>query len=93
MPSDRTRTLLATVGIGVLLWILPPPLSITSQAWHLFAIFVATMTGIILQPLPSGAVALAALGTCVLTNTLPFQTAFSAFGPPQSSVTSSSSVC
>lgn len=36
--------------------------------------------GIVLQPLPSGAVALAALGATVLTNTLSFQAAFASFG-------------
>ncbi|KAI7733082.1 hypothetical protein M8C21_033487 [Ambrosia artemisiifolia] len=38
--------------------------------------------GIITQPLPLGAVALLGLGACVLTKTLTFAAAFSAFGDP-----------
>lgn len=51
-------------------------------AWQLLAIFLATIVGIITQPLPLGAVALMGLGACVLTKTLTFAAAFSAFGDP-----------
>ena len=133
--NSRATLLSLIVAVVVVLWWLPIPWGITQQAWHLFAIFVATMgellslccpliyrirhirpahlllefydskrrdllvlpvyaadtaakslrcrwcaAGIIAQPLPSGAVALIALGATVLTKTLPFSAAFAAFG-------------
>ena len=50
-----------------------------AQAWHLLAIFVATIVGIVTQPLPLGAVAMLGLGAAQLTKVLTFSQAFSAF--------------
>jgi anion transporter len=55
---------------------------VARNAWQLLAIFLATIVGIITQPLPLGAVALLGLGASVLTKTLSFSAAFSAFGDP-----------
>ena len=49
------------------------------QAWHLLAVFLGTIVGIITQPLPLGAVAMLGLGAAMLTKTLTFAAAFSAF--------------
>ena len=49
------------------------------QAWHLLAIFLGTIVGIITKPMPLGAVAMLGLGASMLTNTLTFPAAFSAF--------------
>gem|GEM_PF-3853437 len=38
------------VGLGI--WLIPPPSGVEAPAWHLFAIFVATVLGLILKPLP-----------------------------------------
>lgn len=67
------------VGLGVALWFVPPPAGVTTQAWHLLSIFIATIVGIITQPLPLGAVAMLGLGATMLTKTLTFAQAFSAF--------------
>ncbi|KAK1282613.1 hypothetical protein QJS10_CPB22g01368 [Acorus calamus] len=76
------KPLAASIATGVLLWILPTPAGVTRQAWQLLSIFLATIVGIITQPLPLGAVAIMGLGASVLTKTLPFSAAFSAFGDP-----------
>ncbi|KAF6154129.1 hypothetical protein GIB67_016381 [Kingdonia uniflora] len=76
------KPLLASVATGVVIWFLPVPSGVTKKAWHLLAIFLATIVGIITQPLPLGAVALLGLGATVLTNTLTFKAAFSGFGDP-----------
>jgi hypothetical protein len=68
-----------SVLAGLLLWICPAPAGVTAQAWHLFAVFVATIVGIITQPLPLGAVAMIGLGVSMTTGLLPFSAAFSAF--------------
>ena len=49
------------------------------QAWRLLAVFLGTIVGIITQPLPLGAVAMLGLGAAMLTKTLTFAAAFSAF--------------
>jgi len=49
------------------------------KAWHLLAVFVGTIVGIITQPLPLGAVAMIGLGVAMCTGLLTFAAAFSAF--------------
>ncbi|GLT78770.1 hypothetical protein SLA2020_502960 [Shorea laevis] len=76
------KPLIASIATGVILWFVPVPSGVSRNAWQLLAIFLATIVGIITQPLPLGAVALMGLGASVLTKTLPFSAAFSAFGDP-----------
>ncbi|CAA3031453.1 dicarboxylate transporter 1, chloroplastic [Olea europaea subsp. europaea] len=76
------QPLLASIATGVILWLIPAPSGVSRNAWQLLSIFLATIVGIITQPLPLGAVALMGLGACVLTKTLTFAAAFSAFGDP-----------
>ena len=68
-----------SVAVGVVLYNCPAPAGVTSQAWHLLAVFVATIVGIVTAPLPLGAVAMVGLGATMLTKTLTFAQAFSAF--------------
>lgn len=49
------------LGIGLVIWLIPCPDGLKPQAWHLFAIFAATIAGFILQPIPMGAVAFISL--------------------------------
>lgn len=67
------------VAIGTAIWFVPPPVGVTMQAWHLLAIFLSTIAGIITTPLPLGAVAMLGLCVSMMTKTLPFSAAFSAF--------------
>ncbi|KAK8683192.1 hypothetical protein V6N13_039258 [Hibiscus sabdariffa] len=76
------KPLMASIATGVILWFLPVPSGVSRNAWQLLSIFLATIVGIITQPLPLGAVALLGLGASVLTKTLTFSAAFSAFGDP-----------
>ncbi|MBK7742768.1 MAG: anion permease, partial [Betaproteobacteria bacterium] len=56
--------------VGLALWFSPVPEGLSPQAWHMFAIFAATIAGILTQPLPSGALMLLALTVAILTKTL-----------------------
>lgn len=58
----KVQKWLITFGIGAIIWFIPVPAGLKPQAWHLFAIFVATIVGFILQPMPIGCVALTAIG-------------------------------
>lgn len=58
------------LGVLLILWLLPVPTGLTIKAWHLFAVFAATILGFILQPMPLGAVALAGITFPALINLL-----------------------
>ena len=67
-------------GLGILL--IPVPAGITSQSWHLFAIFVATIVGLIARPVPGGAIVLLGVAALALTGTLPIAQALAGYGDP-----------
>ena len=79
MNKDLRNGLIAVV-IGLILWFLPAPAGLKPQAWHLLAIFVATIIGFILQPLPIGAIAFISLSIAGLTKTLTPAEALNGFG-------------
>jgi len=56
---------LLPVAIGAVLWFIPAPEGLAPKAWHMFAIFVATIVGIMTAPLPMSAVAI--IGATVAT--------------------------
>ncbi|KAJ8775126.1 hypothetical protein K2173_020130 [Erythroxylum novogranatense] len=72
--------LIISLAIGVAVrFFVPKPVEVTPQAWQLLAIFLSTIAGLVLSPLPVGAWAFIGLTTSVVTRTLSFSTAFSAF--------------
>ena len=76
--NKLTKTLLV-VGVGMIIWFIPVPSGLTVNAWHLLAIFVATILGFILQPLPIGGVAFIAITLAVVTQTIKIGEALSGF--------------
>lgn len=64
--------LLVPVGLGIVLWYLPSPDGLQPKAWHMFAVFVATIAGIMTAPLPMSAVALIGSTVGVLVGVLAF---------------------
>nr|GMD04791.1 dicarboxylate transporter 2.1, chloroplastic-like [Ipomoea batatas] len=69
-----------SVSVGLLvLFVVPKPAEVSAQAWQLLAIFLSTIAGLVLSPLPVGAWAFLGLTTAILTNTLTFSAAFGAF--------------
>lgn len=65
--------------VGFVLWFSPIPDGVSLKAWHLFAIFVATILGIVLKVFPMGVVSLLAITAATATATLTFEEAFSGF--------------
>ena len=65
---------------GLLLWFCPHPAEITTNGWHLFAIFAATILGFILQPIPIGAVAFIGVTMAALTGVTTVGVAISGYG-------------
>ena len=68
------------VAIGVILWFVPAPEGLNLKAWQMFAIFVATIAGIILAPLPMSAVALIGATVATLLGVIPFSAVVDATG-------------
>jgi DASS family divalent anion:Na+ symporter len=66
-------------AIGAIIWFLPHPEGIASNAWQLLSIFTATICMILLQALPMGAATLTGLTCTVLTKTMTFDVAFSGY--------------
>lgn len=60
--NKNLRNGLLVLAVGAIIWFMPVPAGLKAPAWQLFAIFVATILGFILQPLPIGAIALISLG-------------------------------
>ncbi|HXG94061.1 MAG TPA: DASS family sodium-coupled anion symporter [Blastocatellia bacterium] len=48
----------AVLVVGLSIALVPPPVGIAIQSWRLLAIFMATIVGLIAQPLPGGAMVL-----------------------------------
>ncbi|KAK9065115.1 hypothetical protein SSX86_016498 [Deinandra increscens subsp. villosa] len=69
-----------SIAVGLIVcFAIPKPTEVSKQAWHLFAIFLTTIAGLILGPLPVGAWAFVCLTVSVVSKTLPFKDAFAAF--------------
>lgn len=71
---------LIPLAIGVIIYLIPPPEGVEQNAWHLLAIFVATIAAIIAKPLPMGAVAIIGIMMTAATKTLSPGDALSGFG-------------
>ncbi len=65
-----------------ILWFIPPPVGLTAQAWHLFAVFLATIVGVVSKVLPVGTIAILALTVTTLTQTITIEGALSKFSSP-----------
>lgn len=68
--SNRSLRFVVLLGIATALWFVPSPAGVQIEAWHLLAIFIATIAGLILQPVPMGAIVIMGLTATVFTGTL-----------------------
>jgi DASS family divalent anion:Na+ symporter len=62
--------LLITVSVGLAVWFIPAPQGVKPEAWHLFAIFLATIVGIILKAASMGTLCMIAIALVALTGVL-----------------------
>jgi len=70
---------LITIGVGVLIFMMPRPESVTVEAWTLLAIFIATIVGSIVQPLSGSAMVLLGVVALALTRAVPIEKALSGY--------------
>jgi DASS family divalent anion:Na+ symporter len=56
--------------IGLIIWFIPTPEGLQPNAWHLLAIFVFTIAGIILKAASMGTMAIIGMTLCAATQVL-----------------------
>jgi DASS family divalent anion:Na+ symporter len=79
-PVAKTRLARAIVlAVGAAIWFWPVPEGLTPQAWHLFAIFAATIGSVIAGAFPILTASVLAVGVAVLTRVLPPAKAYAGF--------------
>jgi len=67
---NKLKSGLAVFALGAAIWFFPVPAGLKLEAWRLFAIFVATIAGFIMQPLPIGSIAFISISFTALTGVL-----------------------
>lgn len=80
LSGARLVPLLASVSIGLAVqFLVPRPSGVSAQGWSLLAIFLSTIAGLVLEPLPVGAWAFVAATVAVAARVLTFAQTFEAF--------------
>ncbi|OAZ04768.1 anion permease [Flavobacterium succinicans] len=70
MKEVKIIQLMITLFVGVVIWIFPAPDGVKIEAWHLFAIFVSTILGIILKAAPMGTMCMIAIAITAFSQVL-----------------------
>jgi DASS family divalent anion:Na+ symporter len=84
-PSLRRRVISGLILVGIYLavqYLLPRPESVNPAGWRLLGIFAATIAGLILQPIPGGALVLTAVTLAALGGGLSIEQALGGYGDP-----------
>jgi len=63
-------------------YVLPKPETVKQEAWQLFGVFAATVAGLILQPVPGGAMVLIGVVFSAVVGGLTIQSALSGYADP-----------
>jgi DASS family divalent anion:Na+ symporter len=73
---------LAALAIALAIWFAPVPSGLTAQAWHLFALFVATILSVVIGAFPILTASILGIAAAVLTGTLSAESAYAGFANP-----------
>jgi DASS family divalent anion:Na+ symporter len=66
---------IVVVGSGLAVYLAPAPQGIAPESWRLLAIFVATIVGSIVRPVPGGAMVLLGIAVIAITRSMPISEA------------------
>lgn len=67
MKEINIKNVAITFIVALIIWFIPVPEGVTQDAWHLFAIFAATILGIILKAAPMGTMCMMAIAFTAIT--------------------------
>ena len=81
-PKPKRLARAITLALAVAIWFIPPPGNLTPQAWHLFAIFAATIVSVVIGAFPILTASVLAMAAAVLTGTLAAGDAYAGFANP-----------
>ena len=81
-PKPKRWARVLSLAVAVAIWFIPPPGSLTPQAWHLFAIFGATILSVVIGAFPILTASVLALAAAVLSGTLAAADAYAGFANP-----------
>jgi divalent anion:Na+ symporter, DASS family len=92
IPADRPagvdgrgrlwRAVAVLLVYALVVWLIPRPQAIKPESWRLVGIFLATIAGLILQPIPGGAVVLLAVALSSVLGGLKVVEALAGYGDP-----------
>src|SRR5262245_49550455 len=82
MPNTRLLRWAVVLGAAAVVLVFPPPDGITTASWQLFAIFLATIAGLIVQPLPGGAMVLLGVSATAVSGVLTPEQALAGYADP-----------
>src|SRR5947207_4870765 len=82
--TSRRRLIggLVVIGLYFAVQLIPRPVAIKPEGWRLLGIFAATIGGLILQPIPGGAVVLIGITLAAVAGGLTIQQALEGYGDP-----------
>jgi hypothetical protein len=66
MINKKAIQWIVILVIGAIIWFIPVPEGLKPIGWHIFAIFVATIAGFIIAPVPMGPMAILSLSLCAI---------------------------
>ncbi len=81
-PKTRLVRWAIVLSAALFVLLLPVPVGISTKSWHLLAIFIATVVGLIVQPIAGGAVVLIGVAALALTGTMPVDEALAGYADP-----------
>ncbi len=81
IPDLRRLAVAVLAGVGIY-WLFPQPEGVSAEGWRLTGVFASAIAGLILRPLPGGAVILLALVAGVWLDALTLEEALAGFATP-----------
>src|SRR5262245_61537089 len=75
-PKPKRLARAISLAVALIIWFIPPPGGLTPQAWHLFAIFAATILSVVIGAFPILTASVFAVAASVLTGTLTAEDAY-----------------
>ena len=82
MPARATKLLALVAVYAVVVLLVPRPEGVTPDGWHRTGIFIATIAGLLIQPMAGAALILISLTLLVLVGGLPASRVLAGFASP-----------